>query len=789
MLLFKSLNLWVIALLLTLTACGGGSSGDESDASDDDTTQIVDAAISDMSGDGRPDIALEIQLNSSTLPWHFGITEAGRFNVVGALSHAVDLGIYDKGKAIAVADANGDGLNDLLVRRDAVDGFSYWDVLISNGEDSKQAIGNIALPRGDDARALAFTDIDGDGYADILFQQQISGFTTYYLAMGDGDGFSSLQAVYSFDISLGLPEIIAVEDINGDGTADLIYDLQLDGSHCFVVRIFRDGAFERQAFNTECWAGRSNSSTLQIIPPALPGAFPLEESTIETTNGVGVADLDGDGQSELIFSETYTRLAYFFDTATGATSRGSFTYDHTFYALSLRQGSSGTEWTSVETLFATGDGSIATGGVESLAVQDLVEPSSISTVAIVDMNNDGRVDFLNELSSLGRKSWLVNLAQPDGTYLQQTFLRGPDTDVTIGVRDYNGDNLPDLLLNAPGTRSSALTHLFVALNDGTQFDPNGFLPWYTTPSISQVIGLEEDGLTSTAKDANALISWSNLGGSPRYTQNEFRTLLEGKGKRLIADGETLANNGDCQIVYPSVDTQDLSSEFGSVVCKVELIDGVELEFQPIYGGCRATRNDFRPGGFGGGCEIGIVAVELELKLPGGATQTIAAKGPNAGACSAISSDFACINAHATLVSVSQALTLNGTGAGVGASVGVGLDADLGIKDGVISAEIGGALGVGVSVKFSLNYEASGEFFVENGSAAFVYVGDNVSDGVIAAGSALVDSGYIVGAVLETTPGAAISVVSETAEGAGDVFLEGVNTLGNAAEDLWCSIFC
>ena len=773
----KQLGVFV-CLASLLTACGGGN---ENVTETSKSSEIITASVSDMNGDGKADIVIEDSNNLESMPWHFGTSTQNQFDASDSLTQTFDLNVDHKAKAIAVADANGDGKNDVLVQLDSVDGHTHWKVFLSNGTSSSEIMGDISLPSGNDARALAFTDINADGYADILLQQQIDGIIDYYVSLSNGTEYSTPFSLYRFRLGkidwskdflahinseLGRPELVALKDVNNDGTADLVFDRQnynhYQGhiEHCYFVRTFSktryESRFEKLDIDDNCYKTSSEF--------------------------VGIADITGNGIAELILDGE--GLLYLVDGTTGSEWSRVDPAEENLVFLSM-------------SIDYSNDLNISTKPadyIDYITGPVFIEPASpldpysgnmsYKTIASTDLNNDGKIDILREVTKGNVRYWQALIATGNKTFEAQIWLTGNITDTAFAVRDYNNDGLPDLLVNAPygyenrdrdgdgypdfipkiGTPIS--TNLYVKINDGSSFKSNDWELWYQHANQVRVIGVEDYGLTTIAKDTSALISWSGMSDSPRYTQNEFKEVLKVKGLNLITKDRAL-NKNECQAVYSSSDNKDLSAEFATLVCNVELVPGVvSIKSQPLYGGCDVARSGNLIGGLR--CEVGVFKYDLEVNI-GPVTRTLTLAGPKVGACGAISAEFTCVRAGTEVVSATQTLMVGDTGVGAGVSVGFGAGGSLSTENGVLSGELDLKGGLGISIKFSFDYEATGDFIIDHGETAFVFVADNAGIVVKSAGVAIVSTLNAIDGVVVDGVGEGIEFVNGAVTSVGGVF--------------------
>jgi hypothetical protein len=705
----------------------------------------------DLNDDGSADLVLEynadsgvaLGASSASKFWGFGVATppSGRFDTSGLALQGFDTSVFARARAIAVADANADGRDDLLVQLDAIDGSVRWWVQLSDGVGGLGVrMDAFSLPGGNDARAVAFKDIDGDDRADILIQQQINGLVSYHVSMGTGVSFTAPEPLYTFDPGLGRPDIVALEDVNNDGTADLVFDRRLGDQHCYFVRLYNNfnGAFQQQSTSRDCHV--------------------LVSTPLGSVTGVGVADLDGDRRSELVIQQDVNEL-------------------HTkwLYLTTFESSRSGTEWGSLRIL-----------------AEEFTAPGtkrSFRTISVADLNGDGRSDLLVEVTTGTIKAFWAYIASAYGGFEKSVWLDGQNvSNRTLGLRDFNNDGLPDLLIDATPNLSTS-QQIYVKLNErGISFGSNilGATDlWYEDSGFPRIAGLEEDGLTSVAHELGSLLAWAGTSDAKLHTPNELSQMLSAKGPGLTLRkpkyediGDLPLNDNECQVLYTKGSTERRTrGQFGVMACNVILAKGASLKLQPIYGGCETVNVDSVDSGFGGNCEIGSLKNELKLKV-GPVVQTTTVKGPTAGSCGAISKEFICAGSSVALVRGSQTYEFGkDNGIGAGACLGCfGAGASLKEENGVISGSFELDFIAGVEFEYSVNTATvaeGAEFLVKTGNKGFVYVGENVEQGVLAAGDTFISAA-------QNAAGTAVDISRITQTAAGDaVFIarEGAEAVG------------
>ncbi len=134
----------------------------------------------DVNADGVDDLVLQFNATGDaqlTANWDTALSTSAQFTIAGNLP-GFDTAIYSRVRAVALGDANDDGNDDLLLEMDsAFDDSVQWRAQLSDGAGGfGTSTSPVSLPFGslDNAHAIAFNDVDGDGNADILIEQQLT---------------------------------------------------------------------------------------------------------------------------------------------------------------------------------------------------------------------------------------------------------------------------------------------------------------------------------------------------------------------------------------------------------------------------------------------------------------------------------------------------------------------------------------------------------------------------------------------------------------------------------------
>jgi hypothetical protein len=288
---------------------------------------------------------------------------------------------------MVTGDFNQDGHVDLAVN---VTGFDNIGIFLGDGAGGLNLIGHIAtntLPKG-----LALADINRDGHLDLV-EANTWGYTGLVYS-GDGKGAFNVLKEVQGDSE---PTRLVVRDFNNDGRLDLALNGPDEG---IMLIYFGDG---KGGF-------------------ALP---PLELEDLKINSAIAAADLNNDGNQDILNSFLVSKLA-----------------DGSRVAVLL------------------GDGSGNFNRVGELQVNQV--PTSIQ---IADLNHDGKLDFVVAGAEPNNTEGnFVSTFLGDGTgnfTLEQTITLGPGNlkgDIALG--DFNEDGNLDVAFPQTGGASTTMLMFF-----------------------------------------------------------------------------------------------------------------------------------------------------------------------------------------------------------------------------------------------------------------------------------------------------------------------------------------
>jgi hypothetical protein len=357
--------------------------------------------------------------------------------------------------SLAVADLNGDGVPDVVTGNS--DGTV--SVLLGNGDGAFQApVRYAASDPGEGVKSVAVGDLNGDGTLDLVTANQPPyGFGPGDLSVLLGNGDGTFQPAVHFSPGLS-PGHVAVGDLNHDGNLDLV--------------VGRDATFyDGYASGVSVLLGNGDGSFRNgwTYDFGLHGP----DSPVPT-----LADFNGDGNLDLAVLTESTGLSVFL-----ANGDGTFQAPRT-----------------------VGAGQ----GAQALAVGD-VNGDGIPDLAVADHG-----DFQGNGSGLS-----ILLGNGDGSFQPATHYDAGPFPTALALGDLNGDNQLDVVVaNSEGSAHANTVSVLLGNGDGSfqpaqSYDAGG-------PSAVAVVDLNDDGILDlvTLDSADVCVRLGNGDGSfpglPKY---------------------------------------------------------------------------------------------------------------------------------------------------------------------------------------------------------------------------------------------------------------------------------
>ena len=271
--------------------------------------------VADVNGDGKPDVVVvDFCANSKCADGSVNVLIG---NGDGTLQKAV---AYDSGGAfpnsVAVADLRGDGKLDLVVGNGCATGIDcsgeaegVIGILLGNGDGTFQNPVTYDAG-GPEAYSVAAADVNGDGIPDIV----VGSYYSLNVLLGNGDG--TFQPAVSLNVDY-VAASIAVADLTGNGMADIVVSNNA-GSN---VGVLINGPATRIATLT------SLGSSLDPSAIGLPVTFTAQVTTQGTGTPTGTVAFY-DGATKIATSALNSNQVATFTTSTLAAGTHNMTAEY-----------------------------------------------------------------------------------------------------------------------------------------------------------------------------------------------------------------------------------------------------------------------------------------------------------------------------------------------------------------------------------------------------------------------------------------------------------------------------
>ena len=243
-------------------------------------------APGDVNGDGYPDMVWQDPVTGMVQVWFMGGWHAATLTGAAVVSKA------NTWRVVGTADFNRDGYAD-LIWQDPVTGMSQ--VWFMGGAQGRRFTGAAALSGPNAWRIVGAADFNGDGRPDLIWQDPESGRSQVWFLGGP----QGVMLTGSTPLSnANTWRIVGAADFDGDGHPDLIWQDPVTGM-------------------SQVWfmGGAQGVDRLGAVILSAPNAFWI----------VGAADCDGDGHPDLMWQDPLSGSSqvWFMGGAQGTTVTGA----------------------------------------------------------------------------------------------------------------------------------------------------------------------------------------------------------------------------------------------------------------------------------------------------------------------------------------------------------------------------------------------------------------------------------------------------------------------------------
>jgi len=240
-------------------------------------------AIGDVNGDGKPDLLIVNHgiINAPTVSVLLNTTTPGATTLTFAVQKQFPIG--DQPGSIALADLNGDGRLDIIVGNSSSEANAS---VLLNTTVPGAAVASFApqqkLATGEFVRAVAATDVNGDGKPDIIVGDNSGTVSVLLNTTAPGASVPSFAVAQNFIVGEATVQVIPV-DIDGDGKVDIV-SANYANRGVVILR------------NT-------------TVPGSMTASFDQLGPYLYSTplDAAAVADLNGDGRPDIVVTASLKR--------------------------------------------------------------------------------------------------------------------------------------------------------------------------------------------------------------------------------------------------------------------------------------------------------------------------------------------------------------------------------------------------------------------------------------------------------------------------------------------------
>jgi hypothetical protein len=483
-------------------------------------------SVADLDGDGDQDV-LSAAPGDNAVRWH----ESDGSSPPSFTEHLIQ-GDVPAAAFVHAADVDGDGDVDVLLAAAGENRMSWYE---NNGASPPVFLEQTVATSVFSPRAVFALDLDRDGDTDILSASANDDAIRWY-RNDTVHGNAFFPEVRSLDTAADGPRSVAAADLDGDGDRDVLAaSLEDDAVRwyggdgnpvpSFAVHFLEteDGAIEAVPADVN-GDGRVDVVTAASVSGdlawhesdgAMPPAFSRHvlAAGLQALADVAVADLDGDGDADVMTALTNSNTVSWYENLGGG----------------------GLSWgPRIVTSAASG----------------------VTGIDIGDVDGDGDMDVVAALAGSSRIAWYENSAGDGSTWSQVVVATGFPAPAGVATGDLDRDGDQDIAAVSAG---SQVVWFDNDVQVGTVWVPHIIDATLSGGASVQVSDLDRDGdpdllVTDPGRDE---VIWYESDGSrpPVYTRHVVSGVVGGARSATAAD---MDGDGDLDVVSAAYDSDTVA---------------------------------------------------------------------------------------------------------------------------------------------------------------------------------------------------------------------------------------
>jgi hypothetical protein len=305
----------------------------------------IDVKLADLDGDGRLDIVVA-DAQDSVVSVFQNLCALGTITT-NSFSSRVDFPVGQQPRRLAVTDLNGDGRPDIVTANYIDNSISILQNNVSSGVISTNSFAtHFDIATGAGPEGVAIGDLDGDGKPDIVTANFDGNSVSIFRNISDSGDLTTNSLAPRVDLTgSGGGEDVVIGDLDGDGKPDLL----LSGYMSQAISIFQNfsvpGNVTTNSFGARidfatggrahrvalgCMGGLGGGPLDVVVTTELPNqlllfknasywgkissnswaslaslASPVVMAAGWNPNAISITDFDGDGRPDVVICNSY----------------------------------------------------------------------------------------------------------------------------------------------------------------------------------------------------------------------------------------------------------------------------------------------------------------------------------------------------------------------------------------------------------------------------------------------------------------------------------------------------